>query len=1208
MRDGDRVLSLGGPKRRAVLALLLLEANRTVAVGRLVDGLWGDSPPSAAQASLQNHVSRLRRVLGDRIETIPPGYRLRVAPDELDLHRFRRLVAEAQAGDPPTRGALLRGALALWHGSPLADLADEPAGGAAAHLDELRLAALEDRIDADLASGRHAELVPELETLVAEHPYRERLRGQLILALYRAGRQADALHAYAIARRVLVEELGAEPGPDLQAVHRAILRHDPAAASPADAAPLPAAPPVPEERKRVTVLLADVLPADAPADPEARRELLAARWSEAARAVEEHGGTAERAAEGRLLGIFGVPSVHDDDALRAVRASFALVEAKLASRAALATGEVVTGDPAAGRQLVSGTPLEQAERLRADAAGGEIRATERTWRLVRHAVVAESRDGGHLLRSVDPAAPPLSRRLETPFVGRNDELAEILRPLDRAIADRRPGLVTVFGAPGIGKSRIAAECAFRLPDARAVVAHCPAYGQDTTYAPLRELVATLAPGDVRAGLATVLTDEPEAEAVVRGILAAVGDGGETAPVEEIAWAVRRLLEAVARAQPLLLVVDDIHWAAPVFLDLLESVVLLTRVPVLLLCLARPDLLDVRPGWGGGRLSSTTVLLDALSDDASEALLAGLESDAPLRHGERDRILAVAEGNPLFLEQLVATALEGESTVPDSIHALLAARLDRLGEADRAVAQAAAVCGTAFAAAAVSDLVGRDVTPSLRALAERELLRPIDPGALGETWAFAHALIRDEAYESIPKRRRAELHERLARRAEAHGDEADEVVGYHLEQAVRSRRDVGETGTALAVMGAEAARRLGAAGMRAFERNDMSAAASLLERAVALSGDTHERDALAPQLAEALHSIGDRPAARAVLAEARASAERRGDEHDLARNTLAIDLNELWSDDPPPLEQVFDDLERIVPLLRDAGDHEGLALAELLRFHVLDRGRGPEPERHLRLALDEARRAGSRFLEAAILSWICIALPRGTVPVGEAIRYVREIVDTAPNRYARASALGALGLLRAMEGALDEARALVEEDRMILVDLGLRQAAAAHSIAIAEVELMAGDDEAAIGILREGLDRLAEVGDEHSTANAAWRLALALAHVGRDDEAEKLARVAAETTPRGFWVDVWWRVALARAEARRGRGEEAVRLIREAGGLMARIPATGMQADAELEAAQALRDAGRAAEAESLLRSAEAIAERLGYVVAARRARELLSGR
>jgi DNA-binding SARP family transcriptional activator len=225
--DGEE-RPIGGTKQRAVLAILLLDAGRVVSTDRLIDLLWGERPPASAAASLQNFISQLRKTLGtDVVRTTPPGYRLEIAPEQLDLERFRRLVEDAKSRPAAQRAAELRRALELWRGPALADLAFEPfAEHEASRLEELRLAALEDRIDADLECQRYAEVIGEVESLVRDHPLRERLRGQLMLALYRSGRQAEALAVYQDTRRQLVEELGIEPGAALQQLHGAILRQD----------------------------------------------------------------------------------------------------------------------------------------------------------------------------------------------------------------------------------------------------------------------------------------------------------------------------------------------------------------------------------------------------------------------------------------------------------------------------------------------------------------------------------------------------------------------------------------------------------------------------------------------------------------------------------------------------------------------------------------------------------------------------------------------------------------------------------------------------------------------------------------------------------------------------------------------------------------------------------------------------------------------
>jgi DNA-binding SARP family transcriptional activator/tetratricopeptide (TPR) repeat protein len=1195
VRDGERVLPLGGARRRAVLGILLLDANLVVSVDALVDGVWGDAPPASVHASLQNHVSRLREQLGDRLETRAPGYSLRVAPDELDFERFRRLVAEADGAEPAIAAERLREALSLWRGPPLADLAGEPAGRAAAHLAELRLAALEDRIDADLALGRHTSLLPELEELVRQEPYREPLRRQQILALYRSGRQADALEAYTTARRVLVDEIGAEPGRGLQELHRAVLRQDSSLDPPAEAAPASVAVARVEERRTVTVLAADAQPDLAPDDPEARRAAVRDRSDAAQRELERHGASVQVLGGGGVLAVFGVPTARDDDSLRAVRAALALRAAGTAQRVGLATGEVVTGDP-----FVAGAPVDQALALRDAASSGEVLAEARTWRLVRHAAEASARGESWAIDSVDPEAAPLPRHLETPLVGRARELGQISDDFERATREHRPHLVTIFGSPGIGKTRLAVECMQRLRDtATPVFAGCRAAAQEYTYAPLQELLFGIAEADLESWLHERLAPDADGAQLAAWLAAAAGAGGEPGRPEETAWAARRLLAGLAQERPLLIVLDDVHWAAPGFLDLVESLVELGRAPLLVLCLARPDLLDVRPHWGGGRVSSSSVLLDALTDAESSALLGRLADNGNLDPAARARILGAAEGNPLFIEQLLAAALEGEvDAVPDSIQTLLTARLDRLHERDRAVAQAAAVCGTSFTTEEVAELVGTDPSGSLLTLVRRELVRPgeaDDPGGAG--WSFRHGLIRDVAYGSLTKRRRAELHERLAARAIESGRDVDLVAGDHLDRAVQARREAGEGGAGVDRLAARAADHLVRAGVAAFDRDDMTATVSLLGRAnTLLPREAPERIELLLRLSRALVYRGEIVEARELVAEAHSVAVELGD----ARLTALATLLRV---DSVAADQLLRDIDDAVPVLDRAGDDEGLAIAEVLRFYAFDRAGLQRPESRLALALAHARRASSPALENHVLGLICITLHRGTLPVDEAIARANEIHDTTASTYVRSSALGALALLRAMKGEFDEARALVEEDRRMLEELGLLQPAAAHSIAVSEVEAIAGDDAAAERILRAGLEAVTAGDDEHSAKNVAWRLALALVRQGRYDDAEPFVRAAESGQHSTFWIEVWCRIVLARIEGYRGNAARARELVGLGLERMSSVDESGFHADALLEAAEALRGIGDDEDAARLVAEAARIAERLGYVVALRRAEQ-----
>jgi len=1216
--DGGARVDLGGGKQKALLGLLLLEAGRVVPVDRLIDGLWGDEVPESAPKMVQIFVSQLRKQLPrELIRTRSPGYLLDLDGHTLDLHVFEAMHArgrEALADGRAEEAAReLRRALDLWHGVPLAEFAEPFARPEEARLVEQQLACLEDRVDAELALGREAELVAELDALVHRHPLRERPRSQLMLALYRCGRHAEALDAFQTFRLTLHDELGIDPPPRLKELQRRMLQQDPSLdlastertpvvdALPAPATLVPAPPTPAESRKLVTVVVADVGPIHALDDPEAQRAALLDRTRAAEQELVRHGASVAGFGAGRVLGVFGVPTAQDNDALRAVTAAVALRSSSLAARVGLSTGEVVTGDP-----LVAGTPVDEAARLQERADANEVLASRRTWRAVRHAVEASQREGSWAVDAVDARAAPLVRRLETPLVGRERELREITKSLESTVGVGRPGLVTVFGAPGLGKTRLAAECVDRLQSvAKGAVTHCRADGQDDTYAPLRDLLSELADDDPAAWLRRRLgtDDTPH---LADQLAVAVGFATGTAHAEDAALATRRLLAGLAGERPLLLVVEDVHWAAPAFLDLVESVVELAHAPILVLCLARPDLLDLRPHWGGGRVSSSTLLLDALPAPASAALLDLLASERRLDAAARGRILETAEGNPLFIEQLLAAELEGDlATLPDSIQMLLAARLDRLDEADRAVIQAAAVCGTSFTSDEVSALVGEDVAASLVTLVRRELIRPgeaedVERGG----WSFRHALVRDVAYAGVTKRRRAELHERLAERALEADVDGDVSAAHHLYLALRARRETGEGGAAVDRLAQRAAAHLRRAGLAAFHRDDWSAASSLLARACELlPRDARERVELLPKLGEALVWRGERAKARDVLAEAHAVATEIGDARLAARARLATAVALMWGEGPVPPDQMLRDVEDAVPVLERAGDHGALAMAELVRFHALDRSRLPSSEQRLSVALDHARKANEREIEHRVMSWICITLAGGTVPVDDAIRQVQEIAEVSTSAYVYASARGALGLLRAMSGEFEEARALVEETRRSLEELGLWVSAAGHSIAVAEVEIMAGADAAAERVLRSGFETLSRSHDELSRANVAWRLGLLLARQGRGDEAERFARIAERVPTPGLWVDVWWRLVLALVEAHRGDASAALRLVGEARAdiASARGPGSRMEADALIECAEVLRRVGRLDEAAALAGEAAGIAERLGYVVARRRA-------
>jgi YVTN family beta-propeller protein len=419
VRDGGRSLPLAGAKQRALLALLLVNANHVLSRDRLIDELWGDEPPETAVQSLQVYISRLRKLLpADTLLRRPPGYLLEVGEDELDLHRFERLLGEghkALAADDAERASnILHEALALWRGPVLAEFVFEPfARSEVGRLEDLRLAAVEHRIEADLSLGRHTDLIGELEALIAENPYRERLRRQVMLALYRSGRQAEALEAYQAARRALVDELGIEPSGALQQLEKAILNQDAALETrTATAAPSRRAP-VLVERKLVTVLFADLgMTNELEEDPERAEAFLDGVHREAEAEIEAAGGTVEKGIAGALLATFGAPHARQQDhAVRAVSAALAtrtrlhdVFDDALSLRMGVESGEVILGRPGS---FVTGMPVAAAARLIRIAKPGEIIVGERAATTTAGAFELQERNGAYVLvGSLAPTRPP----------------------------------------------------------------------------------------------------------------------------------------------------------------------------------------------------------------------------------------------------------------------------------------------------------------------------------------------------------------------------------------------------------------------------------------------------------------------------------------------------------------------------------------------------------------------------------------------------------------------------------------------------------------------------------------------------------------------------------------------------------------------------------------------------------------------------------
>jgi DNA-binding SARP family transcriptional activator len=1222
--SSEQPVSLRGARQRELVALLVLRLGEVVSRDAIVDELWEEAAPATAVKVLQNAVSQVRRVLptGASLQTEPGGYVLQVAADAVDARRFERLVTEARTaleqGDASSARTTLREALALWRGPALADFAYARfAQAESARLEELRLAALEDLAEADLALGRHAEIAGELKALARRHPLREGLRAHLMLALYRSGRQAEALAVYQQTRALLVEQLGIEPSPRLQRLERDILRQQPELEYARQLSAVTT--PTRATRKTVTVAVAELEPSEGLGDPETSSRLVEPLVAKATDVLAAHGGAVRRLPGSALLAVFGVPQVREDDTLRAARAALELrrmaKEARASSRVGVATGEVV-----AEGEAVSGEPLAAALKLQQRAARGEVLVGARAESLLRPGSELESvgdEDHAWRLLEVEADAVAIPRRLDVPLVGRTRELEQLGQALERVRRTRSAYLFTVFGPAGIGKSRLAAEFA-SIADSTATVltGRCVSYGQGITYWPLREMLRYGLASDL---LASQVMAEKDAMPVLNRVAGAIGVASVSATPAETFWAVRRLFETLAKRRPLVAIIDDIHWAEPAFLDLVEYLTEWTRdAPLLLICLARLELLDIRPSWGGGKLNATTLLLEPLSGLEMDTFIDRLPGGRALPESRRAQLADAAEGNPLFLEQTLALLREEEPDtealrVPPTIHGLLEARLDRLSPGERAVLERAAVIGRDFQRTALAELTSDfpfgAVDEHLASLVQKDLLQP-EQGADAGAFRFRHSLIRAVAYDSMPKGERARLHELFAESLErlpADSAARKELVGYHLEQAYLYRQELEPDAEATRQLGAAAAERLGAAGRRALHRGDLGAAVGLLERAVHVApADEPTRLDLLADLADALRETGDFPRVGALVRTLTDEAATRGDRRLASRAVLIQLRSQLQTDPELDAEALQVATEHAISALpRD--DDVLLARAwELLAWAPWLRGQVAEAETALRRAIEHARRAGDRRIEAQSLNLLVGVQFYGPAPVGQGIELCESILARPDEQQrVRAAALRALGGLRAMQGDFDRGRELLVEQRAIYEDLGLTVTAASTAETFGFLELLAGNPEAAERELLIGSERLDRVGETSNLSNIFAMLAQAVLALGRPDDALRYTQLSEQmSADDDLSSQVQWRSARAKVLARLGHQDEAEELARGAVTLAGRTDFLILRADALVDLVDVLRQNGGVGCTDTI-REAIDLYERKGNVVSAARTRTLL---
>jgi len=936
-------------------------------------------------------------------------------------------------------------------------------------------------------------------------------------------------------------------------------------------------------RKVVTVLFCDVVGSTAlgeSVDPEALQGLLARYFERMKAIVESHGGSVEKFIGDAVMAVFGVPVAHEDDALRACRAAVemrdALPELGVEGRIGVNTGEVLAGTE---ERLATGDAVNVAARLEQAAQPGEVLIGTETLGLVASAVETGEERRLELKGKSDavPAHPLLAvrdaaeRSHASRFVGRERELQQLVDAWDRALAGPRCELVTVVGDPGVGKSRLVAEALDRI-DARVVRGRCLSYGEGITYWPVVEVVKQL-------------DALPEDELAAQAIRSLRGEGGAASGTDEIAWAFRKLLEEQA---PLVVCFDDIQWAEETFLELVESTALLSAgAPLLLVCMARPELLDRRPGW------PAALRLEPLPAEEAVELVGDTVSDAV-----RERIVRASGGNPLFVTEMLALAGDGaEVEVPANLRALLAARLDQLDEPERRVLERGSVEGELFHRGTVQALAPEEteVTPRLAALVRRDLVHPDRPQLPREdAYRFRHLLIRDAAYDALPKATRADLHRRFALWLEEHGQslvELDEILGYHLEQAARYLEEIGASDPTVAIA---AGKRLATAGQRAHRRGDMGAAVALLERSLELTRP-HRLDVNLEAEFSRLFMFTDAPRASELAQEAASRAAASGDEAGAAlARAVAADMRlHAGSGSADEVERLA---REALPLLEAAGDDEGLVQAWIaLSTAANQRSRYEEWAQATEQAIAYAR---ARWPDYRMWG-LGVALSQGPRPAAEALA----AFDAVLPEQSHPNDLMLRGLLLAMLGRFDEAWEVALPAHARARELGW----AVGDSFMAEIATLAGDDEAAIAYLRSACDAYEAAGSFGTLSTYAPMLGRVLCGLGRHEEAAPLAAKGRELGDQDdAMTQTIWRQTEALLQSHRGEHPEAERLAREAVDWAERSDSLLNQGDAFAVLAQVLEAAGRRDGALAAAQEALDRYERKGVVPLVRRLRERLA--
>jgi class 3 adenylate cyclase/tetratricopeptide (TPR) repeat protein len=996
-----------------------------------------------------------------------------------------------------------------------------------------------------------------------------------------------------------------------------------------------AAPAPRQQRKTVTVLFCDVTGSTALGellDPESFREVMRHYFDAARQVIERHGGTVEKFIGDAVMAVFGVPVLHEDDALRAVRAAAELRDeiaglnatlearfgASVSIRTGVNTGQVVTGT---AERLATGDAVNLAARLEQAASPGEVVIGPQTWRLVRDAVTAEPLEplrlkgksqpvAAYRLLQVASAAEPRARA-GVPLVGRHSELRLLGDAFAHIVRERSCGLFTVLGTAGVGKSRLAAEFLGGV-DARVVTGRCLPYGEGITYWPVVSMVKQLL--DAKRGCAAatkLMAGDARVAAAVKLVL---GEQVAVTSPTEIAWAVRKLFEASAGPRGLVVVVDDLQWAQPVLLDLVEHIADFSRdAPMLVLCLARPELLERRAGWGGGKLNAASVLLEPLNAAETAALIDELTPAGSLDLQLRDRVRATAAGNPLFVEEILALMRESGSSdvvVPPTIDALLAARLDQLPARERMVLECGSVEGQSFHRGPVQALAldEPDVIVPLMTLVHQDLVRPDQAVFAGEeAFRFRHLLIRDAAYKGLAKADRAELHQRFARWLADHGAalvELDEIAGYHLEQAYRYRTELGPADGTARLLAAQGAGHLQAAGRRALDRGDLAAAVNMLERAEALLPPQQVNLTFQQGLIQGLGMSGRLEDAMSRAARVAADCSAAGNRIGELQARLLESVWRLSADLAGQFDQLCALVEEARPVIEHSGDPAAVAVLDYAAAHIPFTGnRFGAAFAALTRSMEHARKAGELWFEHHVRIHAAACLPAGPAPVGEGLRWLAQ----AQAQYATYEPVFDMHMVPVlgMAGRFGEARPLLTQLLDRLSERGLTLLFALAMGTAGEIEMLAGDLAAAEHMARQSCDQLERLGDRRFLSSHACLLADALYALGRYGEAGRWAQRGLEL---GGEEDVSAQLAglsvQSKLLAREGDNIAALALAHHVEELAKASDSSINHGDAALNLAQVLYLTRDRAGAKDAVERAIACYERKGATAYVRRAQSL----